>query len=342
MSENPQQVASEAPSLQEVLALVPAGTDIFSYSNAASIKEERGLDDLAERDFYEQQEVIFELRGQGLLLGLYPSWKFPRHEQLWGWDVGDVVWDMQVVGPGTSYFVGLGRDFDYAGLEALLEERKYARDEAFGFPVYSHDYDIYEPWLVDKYGASSPRDVLNIGIIEGEGVALAPSLGSLESLLAVRDGAPSLADQRVISDAVAELEEPLFAVVRRTGERGCAGMWPRLLRGRQRRQLERVYAGFTHEVLAAGIFFEGDERSGRAVIGYASPSSARADLDLRRRAAKGGISLNTYDLYREDHFMYRGIDVLGSNIVLTVGPAASDRLAIVAMLYGQDLLFAAC
>ena len=337
-------VPVEVPTLSEALGYAPNGSTLFAFADVAALKEHEGATDLAEQDFEQQEEFILDLGEQGVSLGLYPSWQFPRHAEIWGWDFGDVLWEawIQPPGGGSAYFVALGPDFDYAGLEARLEERDYQQRDVGGFPLYSHEYSVSEPWLVDNYGASSPNAVLNMGIVDGEGVVLAGGRGPAEQVLAVHGGDPALTQDALAIGTVADLEEPVSAVLRRTGKAGCQRMWENRLTPALRREWESRYSANPHEYLAAGFYWKGDERAGRAVMAYKTKALAEDDLELRRRSAIRGISTDTWDLYRDDDFMFGGIQVSGSNLVLDVAPATSGALEIVRMMYGTDLLFAVC
>lgn len=325
------------PELEEALDLAPREITALYFTNWAALAED--AEEIA-ASVGGDPGLFADLEQRGLFpVRAYPSFSYPDHEDVWGWNTDDVAWEAGLVleGDGSAVHLLRFRDsFDTGTLLPLFEERGYSKSTAGGFDVYHREQPSSAGWYVRGRHARVPVEALGMAPVDERTLLLSERRDRLESAAAALSGGAG----RGIMGAV-EAVGGSPSVMAFTRDVFCSA--DQLVADPNEDALlsAQKLEGHAYEGLAIG-FAPPDGPVGAAVaLHYGDATDAEADLDLREDAARGP-SLHTGEPYEEGHFTLEGGNVDGQNLVLRFSPSGDGTFGFAAAILKLDLTFAAC
>lgn len=339
--------------LQAALALSPASTEYFAFTNWEIIKQIAGVTDLTSADSMDERlEFVLPLtvKEQALASGFGMS-NFLTHAEMWGWDSTDLLWEANLTVDGPPIFaLRFGDDFDFAPVFTRLDERGYSVGEVGGATLYSHEMDMSLDWL-----GTSEFAILNIAFLEDEKIFILSSApDSVTAVLdAISEGA-TLANLPAVHSVAAALGDVGAAIL---SPLGCEPLdaAPMLnvspeVRAAIVGDLDKSGISGVYDVFGLGYRVEMSDGEnvplGILVHHYPIASQAEADLGPRRLVAETANSLANNAPYAELFEVVDGevkaAENGNANLILKLHALERPPQLFFTMFYRRDLLFSTC
>lgn len=348
--------------LEKALAMLPADTSEFYFTDWALIKETEGFADLSSQDSFERRWEFMRqafvgsvaadppVRPRHTTANSYGLNHFQEHAENWGWDNTDLVWETNGIASGPPFYVlQFPKGFDFAPLIARLEERGFSQSEYQGATIYSHDMNLKEDWI-----RTTEMGILNTAMLEDEKILMmSTKLETVQTLLdTYRGDARSLVDSSAVEASVEALGQVAAALIA-TGVKACIGSGSdisSLIGGKiseeQLAQLEERFQQIeglhVYDTLGVGYRYEDEKLIGLIVMHYPQEADAQADLEPRQKLAQEGISLQVKQPYSEVMFTVDEASVKGNSLILQVSPVDGMPRRLFTMFMSRDMIFAVC
>ena len=324
----------------QALALAPADTTDFAFTDWALIKQYKGAQNLTSKSDLQTRVhfVVSTDQDQAAASGYDLSY-FTQQAATWSWDSTDLVWEATISGQGAPVSVLKFRDnFDFAPVIAHFQRRGFTSSSYRGATVYSHPFDLTVDWLLEL-------GVFNTAMLPDQHLfVLSSALAGVHAALDAYNGAAkSLADDAGFS-AVAAQMGTVAALEMTTESVLCPtiGVTPSGPDPAVQQQLAAAGTLHSYAVLGVGYRDESSQPVGLIVLHFANSSDAQADVTPRGKLARDGLSIATNNPYSQDVFTLDSATANGSDLLLHVHPVNAMPSRLFAMYDDRDLLFAAC
>jgi hypothetical protein len=323
----------------QALALAPADTTDFAFTDWALIKQYKGAQNLTSKsDLQTRVHFAISTNQDQAVASAYDLSFFTQQADTWSWDSTDLVWESTISAQSAPVYVLKFRDdFDFAPVIAHFQQRGFTKGTYRGATVYSHPFDLTVDWLLEL-------GVFNTAMLPDQHIfVLSSALAGVHAALDAYNGAAkSLADDAGFS-AVAAQMGAVAALEMTTSSVLCSaiGVTPRGPNPAVQQQLAAAGTLHSYAVLGVGYLDESSQPVGLIVLHYTASGDAQADVTPRGKLARDGTSIATNNPYSQDVFTLDSATANGSDLLLRVHPVNAMPLRLFTMYYDRDLLFAA-
>jgi hypothetical protein len=341
--------------LLDVLPFVPAAsvTATVYFTDWTVLKGYVGFDAAFQQSPEDAEKALTTSLGRGQAAASAFGANHPDEAALWGWRSSDLQWEANSTS-GTAmsvYVLKFAPGFQFGPLVSLFEQRGFTQTESHGVMVYSHPLDFRAEWL-----AKSELAILNTAVVAEDGLLILSSSAAAldEALSAYRREIPTLSEDAAAQGLAGRMQGVASAILV-IGPGACSSLSPdsvleSFIHASDPQDLNAALnallaerAGL-HSFTAFGVAYryDGDMAVGTFVLHFLDPTSANADLPLRRGLAELGASAPGGQPYSEVAFTLIRADVEESDLTLIVRPIADEPRRLFQMVLARDVLFALC
>jgi hypothetical protein len=340
-------IKAKATNLTQALTLVPNTAELVTFTNWSVVKAQAKAENVNSLSNINQQADLVKWLQEQTPFAAYAFAQVEKHATDWGWNSLDVVWEAATrVGETPLYVLKLRDDLDFAPIHKHFADRGFRKFKYLGAVVYAFSgtaawtnttqRSIFttaifesEKVLVMSYRPESVQAVLelNAGQTQANAAAMAQNV-ALKSTVAMLDAKPS-----------AFLAKASFACKSLDAMAKDLGMSAdNLGKFKNSFSTETVHA---YSTFGMGYTHDGDKVIGTVVLHYDNADDARADMTIRQKDLRQGISLSNLQPYTELLTLDKAT-LQGNDIVLNVLPANNSPRTLWSMISRQDMAYARC
>lgn len=329
--------------LTEAMAFAPTNVQMLLFTDWTAIKSSLGMDDVTNGSPMEDRmAVVGSINMTEAAAAGFAVDRFIGHADAWGWDSTDLDWEAEILAEqGRTHVLRFRDGFDLDPVLERFNEREFSTEEVPGGTLRSHELSVEEDWLRATDFAITNSVVLDDGRTLLASIEQGPLLATLEELADQGAKTPELLG------AVDALSGASAAIIS-TGSGTCQGFGRPVSAGSDAGSVEAIRdelaaAAPLSPYGALGVGYSREwEPIGRITFAYGDAQRAAADLPGRRTLAETGISLRTGQPYSESLFVVTDAAATDGTMTLEVEPASDMPRRLIEMVFGRDMLFAAC